>query len=286
MKKILIFSIPILAIIMIMSTTLVKSDYVVTIGSEFTYDVVESSQTVTIGGDTGGGDGFRFNEQSFTLTEQIFVEVTDATSSVVYYKVTVGNNTKSTQSGGIEDAGNLYNDLRGSLFYINSFSVWTQSEVDAGPLLFCDYFIDPNYSNAFLRYTNETYLELTFPDTAEITYTKLAGNFDNSSTIAVFDWAFDFEMKNTTDNTDFVGKHRWKYAFDKTTGVVQGWKVAIECSGTILGVAQEFTMNQCVEIEGYNIDGFHYRMDGFESLLAIPALVVVVGIMTVKRKRK
>jgi len=103
----------------------------------------------------------------------------------------------------------------------------------------------------------------------------------------VFDWALDFEMKNTTANTDFVGKYQWKYSFDKVTGVVQGWRVAIECSGTILGITQSFIMDQCVEIEGYNIIGeFYSEAFGFEWLIAIPALASVVGVIAVKRRRK
>ncbi len=269
---------------MLTSTALVKSDYNVSIGAEFTYDVVESSQTVTVGEDTGGGEGFLFKEDAFNVGEQIFVEVTDASSTEVKYNVTVGSVIRSTQSNGLEDAGNLFADLQGSLDYISSFDKWIQDEVDGGPRLFCDYFIDPNFCNVFSLYTNETLARTIFPDTAEITFTKIAGHFDNSSTIAVFDWAFDFEMKNTTANTDFVGKYLWKYSFDKTTGVVQGWKVAIECSGTILGITQSFIMEQCVEIEGYNIGEFYSEAIGFEWLIAIPALAVVVGVIAVKRR--
>ncbi|MHA1156360.1 MAG: choice-of-anchor S family protein [Candidatus Heimdallarchaeota archaeon] len=286
MKKIFNFGILLLIIVMLTSTTLVKSDYNVSIGSEFTYDVVESSQAVTVGENTGGGEGFVFKEDAFNVSEQVFVKVTDASSTIIKFNVTVDTVTQKDQSDGLEDAGNFGNYLRGSLRYISSFDKWIQDEVDGGPRLFCDYFINPTYSNVFLRYTNETYARTVFPDTTEITYTKVAGNFDNSSTIAVFDWALDFEMKNTTANTDFVGKYQWKYSFDKVTGVVQGWRVAIECSGTILGITQSFIMDQCVEIEGYNIGEFYSEATGFEWLIAIPALAAVVGVIAVRRRRK
>ncbi|MHA1188281.1 MAG: choice-of-anchor S family protein [Candidatus Heimdallarchaeota archaeon] len=287
MKKILNISILFLIFVMLTSTTLVKSDYMVTIGSDFIYDVVESSQTVTVGEDTGGGEGFQFEEEAFNVGEQIFVEVIDASTTQIDFNVTVGNASKIYHSSGIEDSGNFYYDLQGPLHYLNSLDKWVQAEVDAGPPLFCDYFINPSFSNGFLLYTNETRARLTFSDTAEITFTKIAGNFDNSSTIAEFDWVLEFEMKNTTANTDFEGKYLWKYAYDKSTGVVQGWKVAMECSGTILGLTWEFIVDQTVEIEGYNIGEFYYTSkNGFEWLIAIPALAVVVGVMAVKRKRK
>jgi len=286
MKKILNISILLLIFVMLTSTTLVKSDYMVTIGSEFTYDVVESSQTVTVGEDTGGGNGFLFEEEAFNVGEQVFVEVNDASSSQVRFNVTVGNASKIGNSSGIEDAGSFYYYLQGPLHYLGSFDKWVQAEVDAGPPLFCDYFINPSFSNAYLRYTNETHSRSIFPDTTEITFTKIAGNFDNSSTIAEFDWALDFKMKNTTANTDFEGKYRWKYAYDKTTGVVQGWKVAMECSGTILSVVWEFIVDQTVEQVGYNIGRFHYKMNGFEWLITIPALSLITGIIAIKRRRK
>jgi len=275
---------------MLFSTTLVHADYAVTVGSTFTFDVVESSHTINMGSDAGGGDGFLFENHAFAVGQQVVVEVMAETSSSVDYEATVGSVTDSATSTGFGDAFGVVFAMVLPMFITMVYSSWNQTAVDAGPGLYSFYFMDTLMSEMFYEITNQTLLDEEFTDSGEFAYTQVAANFENSTSIAVFDWAYDIQITNSSTNTDFGGTYRWKLAFDKNIGVVKGWKIAIDYTGTIEGELVEIIMDQLVEQVGYDIGSFFFGaggfIPGFGWFIVIPALSLVAGIAVIFRKRK
>jgi len=290
LKQLLKFSLPILAIVMLLSTTIVQADYSVTVGATFTFEVIEASQTVNMGSNSGSGDGFLFEDHAFPVGQQILVEVTASSSSSVNYDVTVGTITDSTSSSGFGDIFFVVFTLVYPMLFTLGFSVWNQTAADSGPGLWGVYFIDTIVSDAFASLSNQTALDESFVNSGEIQFNKVGGHFDNTTSIAVFDWAYDTQITNTTSNTDFGGTYRWKLAFDKNTGVVKGWKMAVDYSGTVSGEVTEITMSQTVEQVGYDIGNFYFGaggfIPGFEWFIAVPALALLGGVAVIIKKRK
>ncbi|MHA1220977.1 MAG: choice-of-anchor S family protein [Candidatus Heimdallarchaeota archaeon] len=290
MKKLLKFSIPILAIAMLFSTTLVHADYAVTVGATFTYDVVESSQTIKSGSDVGGGDGFLFEDHAFAVGQQVVVEVTAETSTSVDYDATVGSVTDSSSSTGFGDALGVAFTLILPLLLPLMFAGWNQTAVDSGPGLFGIFFMDTAMCEFFEDLTNETALNEDFTDSGELDFKQVAANFDNSTTIAIFDWAFDLQITNASTNTDFGGTYRWKLAFDKNTGVVKGTKYSVDYTGTVDGTLLNVVMDQTMEQVGYDMGAYFFGaggfIPGFGWFIVIPALSLVAGIAVIIRKRK
>ncbi|MBN1330397.1 MAG: hypothetical protein JXA54_13065 [Candidatus Heimdallarchaeota archaeon] len=290
MKKMIKFTLPILAIAMLLSTTLVQAEYSVTVGATYTFNVVEASQTISMGSNSGGGDGILFEDHAFPEGQQIVVEVTAESSSTVDYDITVGSIVDSQSSSGFGDIFFVAFTLILPMLYTLGFGVWNQTAVDAGPGLWGTFFIDTIMSEAFAEFSNQTAIDESFTNTGDIQYKKVGGHFDNSTSIAVFDWAYDIQITNSTTNTDFGGTYRWKFAYEKNTGVVKGWKIALDYSGTLEGTVLDIVMSQTVTQVGYNIGNFYFGVGGFipgfEWFIAVPALALLGGVAIIVKKRK
>ena len=93
MKKILKIVIPLFTIAMFLSTTLVKSDFAVTVGDDEDYDVVTSDWQITVGANNGGGTGYSWESTGYDLTDTLNIEVTAETTGSVDYDCTVDGTT-------------------------------------------------------------------------------------------------------------------------------------------------------------------------------------------------
>ena len=149
MKKLLKFSLPFVAIALILGASFAQADYNVTVGTTNTYDIVESTQDITVEADNGGGDGFLFEDHAFAEGTQVEVEVTAASSSSVDYDVTVGSITDSKTSNVLGDVLGIAFTLIFPVFFTLTISgTWNQTAIDSGPGLFGYYFIDSGVNEA------------------------------------------------------------------------------------------------------------------------------------------
>ena len=168
---------------------------------------------------------------------------------------------------------------------------WDQAAVDMGPSLWGEFFLDPIMTEAMYEFANnQTALDemINDEDFSEITFKKFQGVFENSTDIAVFDWACDFEMVNSTTNTDYGGKYRWKIAFDQTTSWVKGWRLYLNYDGTFEGQLIEVEWNQLVQQQGYTLGKFAIKtglFPGFEWFLIFPALGLLALPVIIKRRK-
>ena len=292
MKKLLKITLPLLIIAMFLGTTMVKSDFAVTVGVSNDYDVVTSNWTIAAGANTGGGTGLQLEGVGYDEGEVITIEVTAETSSSVDYDLTIDVDTYGYSSNGL---GNIFflafTLLLPLMMPLMVGGTWVQAEVDMGPGIWGEFFLDSVMTEALYEFANnDTALdEMTNdPDNTEITFKKFEGAFENSTDIAIFDWACDFDMKNTTTNTDYSGKYRYKIAFDQTTGWVKGWRLFLDYAGTYEGTLLEVAWNQLIQQQGYALGNFAIAtglFPGFEWFLVLPALGLLAIPVIIKRRK-
>jgi hypothetical protein len=248
---------------MIISTTFVKSDYAVSIGQIYTYKVERSEWVVKEGPLSADAEGFRINEDSFTPGTNFAVLVTEVVFAMyVNYNMTAGSTTYSGANG-FADLSNI----KAYCLYPNFIasaggftSSWNQAHMDAGPTIIRWFFsnIGADYIFKTLReLANETETS-EFTTTAGYNQTRVEGNFDESSTIVVFDWLYEGTIQGSTPNTEMIGYELLKFAFDKNTGVMKGYRIEIDFSGIVNGVEREFYLLQEVELLGYDLPTFLY----------------------------
>jgi len=169
---------------------------------------------------------------------------------------------------------------------------WNQTEVEMGPPLWGEFFLDPIFTEVCYEFANnQTALDeiIADEDYSDMTFNKIEGTFVNDTAIAVFDWALDFQWVNGTLNTDYGGTFRWKIAFDQTTGWMKGWRLAMDYGGTVDGTLFNIVWDQLVQQSGYTLGAFAIGtglFPGFEWFIALPALTILGAIAVIVRKRK
>ncbi|NHJ49094.1 MAG: hypothetical protein FK733_15005 [Asgard group archaeon] len=304
MKKTTRFLILIFISGMFICTTFVKGDYAVTVGQIFTYKVEESEWKVKEGSLSADTTGYRINDDTFSPDSNFAVLVTGVVPTTsVSYNMTAGTTTFSG-SNVFADLNNikqfcLYpNFIAGGGFT----SSWNQAQMDNGPSIIRWFFsnIGEAYIFSTLRDLADEAVISEFTTTAGYTQTSVQGYFDESSAIAVFDWIYEGTIQGSLPNTEIEGYELFKFAFDKSTGVMKGYRIEIDLKGIVEGVDYEFYMYQEVEILGYDLPAFFYTQSGggFIQFLSdykwyfigigggLLVTIIIISVMIRVRKKK
>jgi len=284
LKKELKIILPILIIGVLLGTSTVRGTYNVSVGNIFTYDVVKSNWDITFGTNSSSGSGFEFNDVKFPVGTQFTVEVTSVTpASGVSWDMTVGTETDSGSNSPLDILGIAFSLFLPLIFAGSISGTWNQTEVDLGPSILTIFFVEPDtFSDFFYQLANETFVTESLSDT-DYQFNNVYGAFDNSSTIAIFEWHFDITFTDTDAN--FGGTYTYKFAFDKNTGQVKGQYYNFNYAGTIEGNNFVYKYTQLVEDENYNMPGVGF-IPGFEWFIALPVLAILGSIAVIVRKRK
>ncbi len=293
MKKMKLL-IPIFILFLILNTAFVQSDYQVTIGETFTYKVNTSNWSIKLGGNSSSVSKYRIVLDSYDEGTSFTVEVTDVIpDSSVSWNLTAG----STLLPYYNDDSDLF-QLGGLLLHIVEHalvyaSTWSQEAADLGPTVHFYFFWSTSHAfwDIFRFYANSSYWSPIAADPRH-TFTQIDGNFDESGAAMIFDWIVDGTLNYTTPYSFLLeGYERFKIAFDKTTGVMQGYRLELDYDGVIEGQNFEMKLNQEVTINGYTLPAFYYDkpagLPGFQWYLPFAAFgsIIVISII-VRRRRK
>lgn len=293
MKKIKIL-IPITVIVLILSTTVVQGDYQVSIGETFTYNVNTSNWSIKLGGNSSSVSKCLIVLYSYDEGTSFTVEVTDVVPDTsVSWNLTVGSFVFAYQNDDTDlfQLGSLLLHIVGQA--VVYATIWSQETVDLGPSVHYDFFFNTAHAilDHFRFYANSSYWSPIAADPRH-TFTQIDGNFDESGAVAIFDWIVDGTL-NYTSPYNFLldGYERFKIAFDKTTGVMQGYRLELDYDGVIEGQNFEMKLNQEVTINGYTLPTFYYDkpagLPGFEWYLSITAFSAILIVSVIlKKKRK
>jgi len=171
---------------------------------------------------------------------------------------------------------------------------WNQQFVDEGPTLKSVHFvnIEEETFEFFRAFSNTTSLANTFSASA-YDLVNFQGNFDETGTIAYFDWFVEGNIVspyNTNFPFNFDGYYLYKLAFNKNTGIEQGYRLELNFKGTNNGKSFEIYYEQEVTLDGYTLPDFYFEkphgIPGFKwySVLIGLSIVIIPAIIYKRRK--
>ncbi|NHJ39945.1 MAG: hypothetical protein FK731_07925 [Asgard group archaeon] len=290
MKKYLKIILPFLAILLVLNGLQAKGDFNLTIGATFDYDVIESYWDITQETYSGSGNGFVFRDTSYPISTPISIEVITPSNTSVYYTITVSDKTDEAYDYSSDIIAwvfvMMFPNLRAQLTPLP----WNQTEIEMGPNLFELFFVDPvSFGDVFVQFTNVTYISSIFDD-PRITVSQVEAHFDNSSTIAIFDWVNNIRYYNETLGTNFQGEFYLKLAYNQNQGNLMGFKVDMNYSGNILGLSYSINWRQHIEAAGYNLPTLYFKSEppGFISIgwaYIFPPLIVISMVYKFYKKK-
>jgi hypothetical protein len=293
MKKISILF-PITVILLIFSTTFVQGDYYPTVGQIFTYNVNTSNWSIKLGSNRASASKCRIFLDSYDEGTSFTVNVTDVVpTESVSWDLTVGSTDYSWHNDD-SDLMQIQLLLFDILPYAVGFAInWDQETVELGPTVQFLFFLSiaDDTLDHFRFMANSTFWSSAAADDTRLSFTQVAGNFDESGIVVVFDWIVEGSITYTTPyNWDLEGVERFKFAFDTSTGVMKGYRLELDYKGVIEGQKFEMKLNQEVTISGYTLPAFYYDkpagLPGFEWYLSIAAFSAILIVAVIIRKKR
>ncbi|MBD3191175.1 MAG: hypothetical protein GF308_11045 [Candidatus Heimdallarchaeota archaeon] len=295
MKKLFKTFIPIALISILLCTTLVRGDYQVSVGSIYTYDVNTSNWSLKFGSNSADGQGYPIEDGSFQEGTNFDVEVTAVNPTVnVDWTMSKGTKEETGSSTGFDYLGIILYCFYPLLLASGISSGWNATEVEMGPEIITMFFFDTaeDVSFEFFRMlSNTTGMSSALTESEYSNLERMEGHFDESGSVAVFDWVIEGQIVDSSVNTDLEGSELFQIAYDKSTGVLQGYHIKIDFKGSVEGSVTEMELEQKVEITGYNLPAFYYGaggglIPGFEWFIGIFSLSCLAVPIIIIRKRK
>ena len=302
MKKAVKIALPLLLIAMIFSIQTIKGAYLVTVGSTFQFDVIESDLNVTFGANTADLDGFEIEGNFFNPGTTVDLNITSVSPSQVLYNISSGNYSEIRATNPLDE---LYLALLTlyplALVHDVSVRIWnaTELEEDFHQGLFMVPFlsIDADTWNDWMAVVedinaNKTIVIETFTDalTVEASYLNLTTDF-------VFEFYMSGQLNEqytfvtTTSLINVTIEHQYQFAFTKATGALLGMRMEGSISGfsngTVVNMDYDYKTEQVgYDLPSYGLGGPTWPFPGFEYLIAISVLGTLTAIIVIVRKRK
>ncbi len=306
MKKALRVILPVLMIGIVFSSQTVNGDYLVTVGSIFNYDVIDSNMSVTFGVNTASGTGFEIANTTFAAGTTVELNVTALDSLGVDYNLTAGAFTE-------EKSSSVWDSLGMALLTIFPLFVslgiatteWDQNATEdthAGLLLVP--FLDVDNSSwepwsIWADMADSIHANGTTAMENITTSLVWDATYDNTSTDFIFETHLSGEIADLVNNSgsltqvNLTIEHRYQFAYTIATGVMLGIRMVGEVTGFVNGTIFEMNYNYLTEKAGYDMPIFElyslptWPFPGFEYLIAIGALAsLAIPIVLVKKRRK
>ncbi|NHJ88054.1 MAG: hypothetical protein FK734_21495, partial [Asgard group archaeon] len=159
----------------------IRSDFNIPTGATYTYDVINSYWHITQGVNTGEGFGFNFEGTSYNLTTQIVTKTRMVNPQNITYAISVDSATIEAYDTSLELVSWFFLMQYPMLKAQASLSPWNQVEIEKGPVMFNQFFIEPTtFSDACIYLSNDTFVYEQFTNNAFIDK-HIHGHFDNSS---------------------------------------------------------------------------------------------------------
>lgn len=259
----------------------VKADYSVTLGAEFSYNVVESSWDYSMGTASSEGTGFRFEDQKFSNDKQISLTIDYIEIQYLEYTMTVDTESKTGLASPLVLAGIVFLLSYPQLF-LSGIEYHIQTEADLGIKIRELFFLEPvNAEDSFNLFCDEESLSSEFQNDEYITYNNIYGTFDSSSDIAVFTWYYDISYVDEGD--DYGSIFTFTLEYDQNTGVLKRYRFDLELDGTYDYKPIDLVRHQEIVAEDYTQEGSLFTATG---LLATTTLSLLIVLYAKKRNKK
>ena len=183
---------------------------------------------VKVGSDLASAAKYNIGLTSSDEGTSFEINVTDVIPATsVDYNIEVGSDTYPSSSDSFSFV------LMGTdLFHINILGMyfsgpWSEGSVSIGPSLHGEIFFNTETEtfDFFREHANSTYLTNHYTATP-YDFSQIKGNFDESADIVIFDWIIEGTINTpyTASPFEVDGYELFKIAFNKNTGVLQGYR--------------------------------------------------------------
>jgi hypothetical protein len=287
---------PLLIIGLLSSVMMVRGTFNVVVGDEFDYDVVAANQSVTVGTNSGSGSGYIVDGTDFAEGTQITTNVT-AVGGVVDYDLIAGTSVESESSSSIDLAFLTIFQILFPLVYLQMFAeldAWNQTAADMKPGFMIVPFVENDtdwqtyidlatdtHASATTNATEPILLDAAYQDGLDEFYFEMymGGTMNSNFTAVTGIYFLDVEIE-----------HHYQFAYQKSTGVLLGMRMAFDITGTSNGTAIDISLDGKVEKVGYNLPGYEigggwtWPFPAFGIIAAFTALGTV-AVLVVKRRK-
>ena len=278
---------------LVLCQSFVHSNYQVSVGEIFTYNIISSFWEVSLGSNYSSVSKCNILGDSYPVGTSFDIEVTSITDEEACWDLIVGTKNYSSMNGP-GDLGLIVSLLNNLKYYSLYFSIgWYQEIVDKGPRLQKIFFIEIT-ENSILDYLNNlqdsTFVSSEFFNYYE-DFEQIAGYLEETDSLAIFDWVIEEKFEYTDPyDIDITGSERFKIVFDKTTGVMKGYRIELNCSGKLDNQKYKMNMNQEICLENYNLPEFYYSKpsklgQGFNWFIPVIVVFVFTIVVTINRKK-
>jgi hypothetical protein len=274
-----------------------KGAFIVSIGDTFTYKVETSYMSAKYGANSDSVTKYRIFFDPYEVGTTFIVNVTDIVSGIVdevEFDIITSTDTYSFSNDMVSFQVNfIFTLFKPSMDAMAIASAWPTWDFENGTAISLSFFFDTDSSTLdyFDDWVTTPVLE-SYSTISGWEDTHIEAHFDDAGTVAVFDWILEGSLVYTTDEQiNMDGYYRYTLAFNKATGVLQGYRFESDFKGTIDGVTYERKEEQEVHLTGYSIPGYYFAITGNYGLSFkwyIPILVFssLVIVLEIKRKRK
>ena len=296
MKKILKVVLPLFIIGLLFSVNMAQGTFSVTVGDDYDFDVVAANQTITVGNNTGGTNGYELDGLVFAEGTSVNVNVT-AVSTVVSYNITTGAATVS--EGSNIDFLNLTVQL--SLLFPIVYA-WAFCEVDNWDQAAAD----EEFSPAIMPFVESDFDWQYFIDLAEEIHSSGATNdTDEILQDATYledtdDFYYEYYVNGPLDGNITTGTGLYlidldmvfhlQFSYEKATGVNNGFNIAFTLDGDSNGTDVSIEYNNKVERDGFDLPayqiggGWTWPFPAFGIIAAFTALGTI-AVLVIKRRK-
>ncbi|MHA1503861.1 MAG: choice-of-anchor S family protein [Candidatus Heimdallarchaeota archaeon] len=296
MKKILKIVLPLFIVGLFLSVSMTRGAYGVIVGDEFTFDIVSANQVITVGTNSGSGDGYVVDGLSFAEGTSVDTNVT-AVGASVDYNLTAGSAVEPMSSSGFGLALLTALHIVFPMLYLEQFAefdAWNQTAADMEPGIFFVPFVESDtnwtvyiematdiHATATTNATQPVLLDAAYTDETDVFYFEMyfGGNMVSNFTTATGFYELDVEIE-----------HHYQFAYTKSTGVMLGMRVAFDITGTSNSTDVDISFDSKVEIDGYNLPaysiggGWTWPFPAFGIIAAFTTLGTI-AVLVIKRRK-
>ncbi|HUT79615.1 MAG TPA: choice-of-anchor S family protein [Candidatus Bathyarchaeia archaeon] len=302
MKKAIKLILPLFLIGLIFTTQTIQGEYLVTVDSTFTYDVVASDYNVTFGVNSAEVSGYEIDGHYFDDGTQVILNVTEIDSLGITFNMSAGGYTEEFYDTTIATILEYSLLMLYPIIAIEqiAFEEWNQNDVEdnhLGVLMLPFISVNESTWNDLIQIADNIHTNGDFSYATLVSGITMDATYTNATDYFLFDFLL---TANINETVDFMSKeaflnttinHKFQFAYSKDSGVMLGMRIKGSISGFSNGTIFDIDYNYHTEREGYDLPAFAlggptWPFPGFEYLLAIGALTSIVVLIPIIRKRK
>ncbi len=259
---------------------------------DYQYDIEESEWNIQHGSLSTSSTGINIGENNHPVGSSYDVHITDDAPDMVNYTISIGADSVTNTDTNSNDTITDLIILPAYLVDINE--TWDQVLFDKGPpMIFGNHFFDLDSINNLFEHLDENPSINSLAPPYHFAGGSYIATFEKKDSKGIFEFATTQDMYENDSGIvlQVDGKIQVKIEYDLTTGVLNGYHLFLDYSGTYAGTILDFFIHQQIEAKGYRMEKFLWNdgLPGFGIIITIPTLITISAIsfyFNQRRKKK